>query len=460
MWHARLSRREFTELCLGAQKSFDGRLERASGVVIDGGDMEVNCYWERETDAAQSLPNLVVVPDEDLGDILLGINASPQAPSPLTSMCRVLTKSEARQQFNLGSLDLTIDMLPATAALAMAEATLHSEGRIGLRQVSMSMCKRTLSYAWGRALARRAPPECLGQLPSRWVETYNLINPEVSHAALSRTVSATVGALSVATQLSSGARPGSNGGAMAHALLSKDRRAKDLAWRDLVRFPHTPPSLEQFATATREERGTFLQQALRESQSLKEGDPHYTEATSAACAFIATQVAPGSLEHFELLRATAKPDALLWYVLYATLQGSHSIMSAEQSLGLRLLRDVEQMEDQVARPTADIAFAELKALERVGIVGIARKLGHVGEVKVELVPYVTSSFTYGARSARGRDVTPQLPLDTDHDLSPRTELPVKARMNQLLGQLLALVNEVPDRQQEQQPPSSHRPRRK
>lgn len=40
----------------------------------------------------------------------------------------------------------------AIVALVMAEAVWHSDGKVGLRQLSFAACKRTLSYAFGRAL--------------------------------------------------------------------------------------------------------------------------------------------------------------------------------------------------------------------------------------------------------------------------------------------------------------------
>ena len=68
-------------------------------------------------------------------------------------------------------------------------------------------------------------------------------------------------------------------------------------------------------------------------------------------------------------------------------------MTGLPGVGQRVLRELAAISDPVSRPSADIAFTELRVLERVGIETMALRFGHVGEVEVELVPGVTSSFT-------------------------------------------------------------------
>lgn len=451
MWHARLSRREFIELCLGSQRAVEGKLQRATTISTDA--FSIHAYWQRESDIAYLFPNLVVVPDGELDALFTTINASSIAPTPITSICRVITQSEATQYLDASHATVSNEVLPLAVALSMAEAALHSDGRIGISQVNASMCKRTLSYAWGRALAHHSYPEAFSILPKRWLEVHQIINSEPPSNVLQRTVASTIHALEATTKLRHGIPAESRAGAMAYALSTRDEHVVDAAWRELARFLRVlPPSLGQLATATREERGTYLQLALREAKSVPETDIESSEVASAACAFIATQVAPGSLEHFELLRSSGRPDALLWYALYAALQSPNEVLTGQHGLGRRLLRDIVWIEDQLDRPRADIAFAELKALERVGIASVARKLGHISEVEVELIPFVTSSFTYLTRSQRVRDhAQQQLSLESEQETSRRVKPSTKVRMTQLLAQLMALVNEIPEKQPD--PPS-------
>lgn len=441
MWHASLSRREFTELCLGSFEPVRRKLQRVNRVLIEDVDAMVDAYWEREADAGYVLPSIIVTPD-DVATLLLSVIVSPQAPSPLSSLCRILTREEAKSYFADDGLVLEHDVLPAVAALAMAEAILHADGRIGLQQLTPAVCKRTLSYAWGRALAARVPATSIERLPSRWLDTYQLINQASGLDSIRRTISASVGALEAAAQLGKGAQPACPAGKMAYALMAGSRDSKDTAWRALADFLDDPIPLTTLSAATREERGSYLQQALRISRSASSEDT----SVAAACAFLATQVAPGSLEHLEVLRGLAEPSVLLWYALYAVLQSPKEILSSQGGLGFRLLRDIARTDDHFSRPTADLAFGELKALERVGLDSVSRKIGHAGELEVELVPFVTSSFTFHSKSRQGRmeSSNQQLSLEEEQFSVPDQSVPTKIRINRLLSSLAMLVQELPD----------------
>ncbi len=193
--------------------------------------------------------------------------------------------------------------------------------------------------------------------------------------------------------------------------------------------------LDCFAAATREERGLYLQSALKlmpQSASVQRDE------RIAVCAFLATQVAPGSLEHLELLKINGTPGMVLWYALFAALQAPIDIVTGLPGVGQRVLRELAAPSDPVGRPTADIAFSELRVLERVGIETMARRFGHVGEVEVELVPCVTSSFSLHGRN-RARLEPEQLPLEVEQPtVSP------KARMQQLIGLLADTLRDMPE----------------
>jgi len=440
MWNARLSRRELIELVLGASKPGDLNLRRTTGVSVSGDPESIHVFWEHEPRGGIDLPNLIVVPEGADTELLVALNASPQAPAPITALARVITRKEAQELFGGALLDTTGDVLPMTVALAMAEAVLHSEGRLNIRQVTPAVCKRTLSYAWGKALALRAPASAVEKLPSRWVDTYALINTSTSSQSIRATVGSLIGPLGTCAQIGLGIQPPGVVGKLAFACLMKDRLAQERAWQELSRGIDVSLPIDYIASATREERGAHLHRALRAA-----GPEATDENVFAACAFLATQVAPGSLEHLEVLRTTAHPAVVFWYAIFAALQTPSEILTGNGGVGIRVLRDLSKVEDHIARPTADIAFAELKALERVGIDSLARKFGHVGEVEVELIPLVTSSFSYHSRSSKARSESEgsETSLDLNNNAS-RREYSTKNRMQKILAQMSDLVQELPD----------------
>lgn len=460
MWYARTSRRDLLELLLGSSRSLAGKVRHTSKVVIDDEPTSANAYWEKDPAANYTLPSLIVTSKDDVTELLAAINSSPQAPTPISALCRILTREEAVSYFSRNTADVNEDILPATVSLAMLEAVLHSEGRVGLRQLSPAMCRRTLSYACGRAVALGIPAESLAQLPSRWLETYALVNGPAAIDAVRAAISAIAKVLMVSVQLGSPSLPDDPSSEMAASLFRHDKHGQELAWDKLSRCIESPISLQELMAANREHRGVYLQQALRMSAPVSSGRSNYGFA-AAACAFVATQVAPGSLEHAELLRSLAPPEVLAWYALFAVLQSPIEILAAQSGLGQRLLRDVMRAEDYFARPTADIAFAELKTLERAGLETISRKLSHTGEIEVELVPLVMSSFTYHSKATtRSREPNGQLPLEPRQNLTQDANIDsIKARLLQEISVLTNLVDQLPESDNTADSTSSKRRRR-
>ena len=406
MWTARLSRREVLELMLSANEPARDVLKSITGVVFDGDPAAYHAFWTQQPGGALPLPELLVVPDGTEGELLVALNASPHAPSPMTSLTRVLTGSEAHALFSSSTLEGADDTLPSAVALAMVEAVV-------------------LSF--------------MEKLPSRWIEAYGIVNSPAAVPGLRSIVSALIGPLGSCAQLGLGLQPAGPAGKLAHACLRRDRLLQERAWAELAQRAGGAPSLDSLASATREERGSHLQQMLKLAPPSSNDD-----SMAAACAFLATQVAPGSLEHFDVLRGASNPSVAFWYALYASLQTPSEILSGLGGLGLRVIRDVSRVEEPVGRPTADIAFSEIKALERVGIDVLGRKFGHLGEVEVELIPFVTSSFSFHARSARARnDVQAQLPLEEEAPYG-RGEASTKAKLRQAVAYLNEVLRDLPD----------------
>jgi hypothetical protein len=169
---------------------------------------------------------------------------------------------------------------------------------------------------------------------------------------------------------------------------------------------------------------------------------------AAGCAFLATQIAPGSLEHLELLKEFGGATVVPWYAMFAALQFPVEVLQGVPGLGHRVLRDLSEVFDPVARPSADIAFAEMRIIERAGIDTIIRRLGHVGEIEVELIPGVTSSFSIGSRTRQTRE-SEQPIVEASAALSPN-QTSAKSQMKQLLSLMTEVLKSFPEESSEYQ----------
>lgn len=441
MWHIQFSRRDFLEFWLGSTKNTKNKAQRVTGLLSNSSSkLGVDAYWEQEPSGCYIFPNLVVVKEDEIGDLFAAINSSPQAPAPVSAFCRILTSKEAEVYFTPPSMNLSEDIIPAIVSLAMAEAVLHSEGKISWRQLSPATCKRTLSYAWGKALTARTPSDSFQQLPSRWIDTYSIINTQSAIEPVRRTVTGAIGALTAYAKIAIGIPPIDQAGSLAYALQHKDRKAIESYWEQVSKAFGPQISLEELSQSTREERGAYLQQALRLAISSPNDD-----LASSVCAFIATQVAPGSLEHLDLLRQAGNPSVVFWYALYAALQTPSEIMEAQNGLGFRVYRDIAKTEEHLSQPTADVAYEELKAIERSGIESFSRKFGHTNEVEVELIPLVTSSFTLYSKQVKNPryEGSQQSFAEADYYQSNRRSASPRVQLEQVISSLMQIAKELP-----------------
>ncbi len=117
-------------------------------------------------------------------------------------------------------------------------------------------------------------------------------------------------------------------------------------------------------------------------------------------------------------------------------------MAAQSGLGYRIYRDIAKTEEHLSEPVGDIAYEELKALERIGVESFAKKFGHTNEVEVELVPLVTSSFTY--YSKQSKTLRNESYQQDDMYQTTKKYPPTKAQLEQVISSLLQIARELPD----------------
>jgi hypothetical protein len=441
MWHLKFSKRDFIEFWLGSNKKVLGKARRSAFVETITDDDAVSAYWGQEPSAEYFFPNVIVASESALAFIFTAVNASPTAPTPISAFSRVVLSSDAESYFLKSHMKLSDCSIAAIVAVSMAEATMHSDGRLGVRQLSSAACKRTLAYAWGKAVTAKTRERNFKVIATRWSETYSLINAPAASEGLRSIISAEAGVLNAYAELSNGLPPSSDAGNLAYVLNSKSRSSLEDYWRRLSTALRFDISLEALSQSTREERGTYLQEALNFARSSPRN-----ETLAAICAFIATQVAPGSLEHLELLKQSGNPEVVFWYALYAGLQSPNEIMAGLGGLGYKIYRDIASLEDQLSPPTSDICYEELKALERSGIGSVSKKFGQVGVVEVELLPMVTASFSYGLKQppVSRYDTGYQEASERERYQTPGISLAHKHKLEQAIDILSQLANGSPD----------------
>jgi hypothetical protein len=393
MWTATTSRRELLEIGISGLtekiiknvKKFDS-LKQLTFLKNDTLNDIILCWDEKPLDEL-SLPILAITPHKESAEMFSALNASPQALSPFSAFCRVLSFDELNEYLERPTYSKFSKLIDAVTMLAMIEAQIHSDGRMKAGQISPAACRRTFSYVWASAMAANTPPTALADLPTRWLDIYRALNIDAFSENNRIGVSSAIPVLKTAMEVLGGLEPSSPMSMMISGIINRKSVWCEHAWLDLsASLPFRIP-LAELARITREERGIFLQRALSERNSF--------EYVEAACGFLATQVGPNSLEHLDLLQSRSTPTTMFWYGLFATLQNPPALLAAYSGLGRRLSRDVRKLENLHEAPKADISFEEFKVLSRFNLDDFSRKISHSNEIEIEIVPLLTATFRFG-----------------------------------------------------------------
>lgn len=393
MWYRNCTRRELLDLLLAplSEKMLSADYVSSLPKSISIKD-NILLGWRRDPAIHVDLPCLAVVGDKDLPDLLALVNASPQAPTPFTSFCRLVSKSDFLAYGDSVGLDLVAPDLSPFISLSYAEALLHAEGQIKLADVSPAICERTLSLTWAKAMSKKIPFEQLANLTDAWIEAYLLSSDPHRNTRAQETVSALFPVLRMLTELQLGLSAASAESELCLALMEQAKDRQETAWLSLTRnsLPE-PVSIAAIGEATREQRGAFFQQAVR------------LGASPFVLAFLATQISPGSLDHMELTISQKDPSIVFWYAALASLVRPQAVMTLYGGQGLRLQRIASRDTNFEQNPQCDISISELRVLARIGFESLAKKVQHANEISIELVPLISGTFRFPAKLGRSSD---------------------------------------------------------
>lgn len=398
MWYSIVKRRELLEFGQKGQRppSFQSDL----GGALDkysGEPRTALVLWDRDPYSQDnSQPILVVIHRSEINEFFAAVNSTPSGSTPFTAFCRVLSTDDARElPQSLGSEKRNV-VIQALVGLSFSESMAHAGGKIQATELTPAICKRTIAYAWAKALSNNVSPEYFDRLSDLWLEALSLSGNSDKIDAMQSTIFAQGLIFDTAVRLCKKNSNLSPVEMLCMALIEQDSVLLNEAWNKLIRNFPNPLTLQQIAESTREERGAYFQFMLN-AHSVGLG-----EDANAICAFLATQISPGSFDHLQLLSTQTNNSLPLWYSFLAALQRPRGILGFSGGLGSRLYRDLRRKEFFDAPPVADIALSELRVIAKAGLDVLAKRLGHSNEIEIEIAPLLTCSFRFhGAVNRQG-----------------------------------------------------------
>ncbi len=341
-------------------------------------DHRLGCVWESAEDLP-SLPSLIVVPNGELHDFAAWMITYLRVYGPITAMCRLVERQEierlSRARNTLGDLEGAC----VGAAIGEAWALYALAGKRS--NPSLPACLSTFSFASARLGALGYGNDYQGEFLERWSASLSLTDQPQRPLA---------------------AGPVAEVWRTLWGVLRPSRRRKRApllgsACEQLRTLGGLEPDLIAELTDDKNLALALVADGSREDRVVQQGriqdlvgtwPRSRREIASFLLGYTASRVSPGSLSHLELLESAVRdfPTAPIWYGICAGIFNRSTLLSSEDALGWRVLRELLSDRSLLHRPRCDVALTELQLLR-----------GHGGRIptrttsaiEVEVAPYCT-----------------------------------------------------------------------
>lgn len=390
MWYSIVKRRELLELGQKGKRppsffsDLNGALEKYSSEP-----RTILILWDKNPNLQDSSqPILAAMHRSEINEFLAAVNSIPSGSTPFTAFCRVLSTDDARELSGNQDDEKRNVVIQALVGLSFSESMAHAGGKIQAAELTPAICKRTIAYAWAKALSSYVSADYLERLSDLWLEALSLSGNGDKIDFMQSTIFSLTPIFDIAARICRNNTSLSPIEMLCKALIDQDGVLLSEAWGILIRNFPNPLTLQQVAESTREERGTYFQSMMNASVA------GLGEDANAIRAFLATQISPGSFDHLQLLSGQANNSLPLWYSFLAALQRPRGLLGFSGGLGSRLYRDLRRKEFFDAPPVGDISLSELRVIAKAGLDGLAKRLGHSNEIEIEIAPLVTCSFRF------------------------------------------------------------------
>jgi hypothetical protein len=406
MWFQSASRKQLAELL--ERPGISANLFDGSEVLPEAplqNDEFVLIWPERPGNQNRQPPTALIVPDTQRHDLLAWTASFKSSYRPFTAFVRVINFRTCRALIDRSRTPFAVRGAAAAVGAILGEA-LASAGQSS--DLTLNECARTYAYAMGRAYALGLS-ELLEEVTLAWQTFASITNAPTDRRREMERQRRPWLALAEATEETTPS-PWHRSVAGSSNDINSIRLLKDLyatgaaSEQSLHRFQQRWPGFESLLPMLRESREIRVQAFQRFAQDLPEiakaqGD---AEEMALVLGYLASRLAPGSLEYFRLLRQLEVhlPGLLVWYGICAALQNEDFVGNAG-SLGRRLYRDLIALPSFPEAPRADISVWDLEVFGR----SEANPLSFLGGApfRVELVPDVVCVASgRGAPASQGQ----------------------------------------------------------
>jgi hypothetical protein len=415
-----VERRNFGDL-LSAEGKYRLKVQSvrdlASVLQLRPGDKTVTAVWSQDPRQSTQLPEMLICQDGTSSDWAAWITTFGAKVRPFSAFTRLIERTAAQNLATSARTPVLNGLTWPITGLILGEVLAASRlPDRSLDSLAANACESTLSFAMFRAACLYSRFQEWGALVHSWEFVRKVTRQQprtVESSAVARVCAAIIDAASL-----------SDDGLLAG---SGDVNVLRVC-REIISSPESIPQslslIPQFTSIAermfgpREERVVAFNEFVR---NLNRPPSDYDELTSFMLGYLASRIAPGTMQHSGVLAPIAHryKTALLWYGFCAGFGGTdlsaRNLLSSQRSTPdlpvseRRVARDLLRPESLLAYPTCDLAFEELLVLSRTGgdpLSGLIRT--SQGSAIVDLVPGVSTVVNVSSKG-------PEAPMRTERE---------------------------------------------
>lgn len=416
--------------------------------VAGGG--EFIAVWPYDPQERSDLPVVLGVPDDQRRDLYAWVGTYFGSVRPLTAYCRVMSKEEVEDFLDVSREYVDRRLERAGLGLVFGEAAAYlGSGKIQVTELSVNAFMRTLSAALMRAQVTPLGGRYLSSIPSSW----SRLRQRLGHAELdlaSRHVE-----LAWSILLGLFREEGIEGDHLAtyegrNSILEgcKELKSKGAIdrrrWESLAARGGLPVEVPDSMDGPREGRVKTFEEIINNASS----SPSDSTVQEFGLGYLASQIAPGSMDHFQLIGSHCNLSApvALWYGLCCGLHPKGNLDTYGEGLARRLQRELLGPTCPLSRPECDVALDELLVLlEGEGTGRIRTRTPD--RIRVDIAPMVSTFVRHGSVQSSEAQIS----------MFPKEEMVAEARRSlaelrevfnrgeEVYGRLLRILEEgMPD----------------
>ncbi len=402
MWFASANRKSLLDLIAGIDPFtvLDIKLGNfLKAVFIE--NKELLLIWQEKPAVNAFQPDMILVEPTKLDDFLAWTSTYLLNLRPFTAFCRVMDYEiveqvlSTRKKMSLGRIQE-----PCIGVIIGESITHHDNGELGT--ITPTSILSTYSFAMARAHALGIMPKGNNIITTRWFNARKLTkqSERVLSAEKMQDIWAVLGLLGMKRVPKKKTIEYSKNILTVFDLCCELADTNSISAKTWQKKMKEFSLLAEFPAQMKEARERRVIWFEKCSNAIREEYGNKQTIGAFLCAFMASQIAPGSMKHVDLLRPFLRtfPSVIVWYGLCAGLYSKTMVYDYDYGLGRRILRDLLRWDPIYGKPMSDIGLDELQVLSKAERSEMRiRPMSHM-HLTVEIAPGVMTAVAWPPHS--------------------------------------------------------------